>query len=202
MQSKYSRIVLTRRTTVLLFITIAVVLSVLALSFFHKRKTLTERRQSVDIAAAEPVAPQESPTSNSGSFPAPPDQTTAANPAAPSPQGNQASGPRIIPLRFEEFDQRILLSPREIVTLQIETGAADDAPIRIDAPNGGSLNLHKAPALLTALEAARGVRFAVGPTRGLYTLEVNRDGQTRIFEFWVDRESPVGQPGPDRTFIY
>jgi hypothetical protein len=118
------------------------------------------------------------------------------------PQAKQPRGLRIIPLRFEEFDQRILLSPREIATVQIETGAADDALVRVDAPNGGTLNQHKAPAVLSALELARGIRFAVGPTRGLYTLEVNRDGQTRIFEFWVDRESPPGQPGPERTFVH
>jgi hypothetical protein len=202
MQSKHSRIHVTRRTTVLFILAVTVILSLVAVSFFYKKKPLTAGREAVDFTAAERVATQDSPISNSGSLPVPPDENSPAGPVTPSSQRNQASEPRIIPLRFEEFDQRILLSPREIVTVQIDTGGADNAAVRIDAPNGGSLNRHKAPAVLAASEAARGVQFAVGPTRGLYTLEVIRGGQTRIFEFWVDRETPVGQPGPERTFVH
>jgi hypothetical protein len=109
---------------------------------------------------------------------------------------------RVIPLSFDEFDQRILLAPKEIITLRINTGISDNGRIKIDAPNGGSINGHKAPAILSASDAERGVQFAVGPSRGLYTLEVSRGRETRIFEFWVDRESPLGQPGPERTFVH
>jgi hypothetical protein len=195
MEPKPSRS-LTRRAKLLLLFTLAVIVSALALSLFHKSERGTQTHPAQDLAVAPDLA----------------SATTALHPDAAGQAKADVSGsssgkkqvvePRVIPLRFEEFDQRILLSPKEIVTVQIDTGDADNVPVRIDAPNGGSLNRHKAPAVLQASEAARGVQFAVGPTRGLYTLEVNRGGQTRIFEFWVDRETPVGQPGPERTFVH
>jgi len=189
---------LTRRAKLLLLVTLGVIVSALTLSLFHKsdRGTQTQTHPPQDLAVAPDLA-----SATTALNPDAADQTKADVSASNSGK-KQVVEPRVIPLRFEEFDQRILLAPKEIVTVQIDTGGADNVPVRIDAPNGGSLNRHKAPAVLQASEAARGVQFAVGPTRGLYTLEVNRGGQTRIFEFWVDRETPVGQPGPERTFVH
>lgn len=86
--------------------------------------------------------------------------------------------------------------------MQIDADFPDNESIKVDAPNGGSINGHKAPAVLPAADAKRGIQFAVGPTRGLYTVEVSRARETRIFEFWVGRESPAGQPGPERTIVH
>jgi len=198
MQSKYLRLLTHRRIKMLLLFGLVFIVSVLTLSFFYRNGRLTRPRGYLVVTT--PVT-SDAASANTALTSTAADQKTSDDSAFNSGK-KQVPAPRVVPLRFDEFDERILLSPREIVTLQIDTGGLERAPIRIDAPNGGSLNRHKGPAVLQANEAARGVQFAVGPTRGLYTLEVNRGGQTRIFEFWVDRETPVGQPGPERTFVH
>ena len=187
---------MSRKHKLILFASAALAMAVLTLVSFRLKKNAPPVAIPSEPAA---LSTQDSTAGISkASLPA---NVPSVNTPAPTIAGNQTSPPRVIPLHLEEFDQRILLAPKEIVTLQIDGATAGAGTLRIDAPNGGSINGRKAPAIVEASEAARGLQFTVGPTRGLYTLEVSRGGATRIFEFWVDRESPGGQPGPDRTFI-
>jgi hypothetical protein len=190
-----------RKRKVILFAAAALLLAALAVIFFPM-KNISSPHQSADVPTATSTPPIPSLTASAERRP----PTVGQNlPQVITPPviAQRETKRRTIPLRFEEFDQRILLAPKEIVTLQIDAGVADSSDsIKIDAPNGGSINGRKAPAVVRAADAERGVQFAVGPSRGLYTLEVSRGRETRIFEFWVDRESPIGQPGPERTFIH
>jgi hypothetical protein len=190
-----------RKHKIILFAAAALLLAALAVIFFPKKNS-SSPHQSAEVSAA--TTPLLAPSLTPSAEPSPLAITQSLPPAITPPFiAPQVSKRRTIPLRFEEFDQRILLAPKEIVTLQIDAGVADSGDsIKIDAPNGGSINGRKAPAVVRAADAGRGVQFAVGPSRGLYTLEVSRGRETRIFEFWVDRESPVGQPGPERTFVH
>lgn len=190
-----------RKHKVILFAAAALLLAALAVIFFPM-KNISSPHQSANVPAVTSTPPIPSLTATAER--PPPAVGQGLPKAVTSPIiAQRVSERRTIPLRFEEFDQGILLEPKEIVTLQIDAGVADSSDsIKIDAPNGGSINGHKAPAIVRATDAERGIQFAVGPSRGLYTLEVSRGRQTRIFEFWVDRESPIGQLGPERTFIH
>lgn len=191
-----------RKHKVIVFAAVALLLAALSV-FFFPMKNISSRQQSADVSAATSTPPIPIPSLATAAEQRPPAVSQSLPQAITSPVTvQQISKRRTIPLRFEEFDERILLAPKEIITLRIDAGVADSAAsIKIDAPNGGSINGRKAPAILAAADAERGVQFAVGPSRGLYTLEVSRGRETRIFEFWVDRESPVGNPGPERIFI-
>jgi len=184
---------------IILFGAAALLLAALAVMVFRIKSGPLPARSAEAIPATTTLPTRNPATSSEPNSPAASQSLPQA--ITPPPVTQQVSKRRTIPLRFEEFDQRILLAPKEIITLQIDAAIADSGdPIKIDAPNGGSINGHKAPAVLAAADAERGIQFAVGPSRGLYTVEVSRGRETRIFEFWVDRESPVGQPGPERTF--
>lgn len=190
-----------RKHKIILFAAAALLITALAV-IFYPTKNSSSRPQSAEVPAA--TTPLLTPSLAASARPSPL-AVSQSSPQAITPPviAQQDSARRTIPLRFEEFDQRILLAPKEIVNLKIDAGVANSSDsIKIDAPNGGSINGRKAPAVLRAADAERGVQFAVGPSRGLYTLEVSRGRETRIFEFWVDRESPVGQPGPERTFVH
>lgn len=190
-----------RKHKIILFAAAALLVAALVLILFLiKNSSLPHQSAEVSPAATTLLTPSPAATAESS-----PLAVTQNVPQTTTPPfvAQQVSKRRTIPLRFEEFDQRILLAPKEIVTLQIDAGITDSGDsIKIDAPNGGSINGRKAPAVVRAADAERGLQFAVGPSRGLYTLEVTRGRETRIFEFWVDRESPIGQPGPERTFIH
>lgn len=174
--------------------------ALLVISLFRaKRQPSAGQLADVRSPAAPMFAQNSIPTAGPSS---PPASKPASSIFPPPSKGMQTTLPRVIPLQLDEFDQRILLAPKEIATVQIDAGTSDSRPLKIDAPNGGSIDGRKAPAIVEPSDAARGLQFAVGPTRGLYTLEVSRGRDTRIFEFWVDRESPVGQPGPERTFVH
>jgi hypothetical protein len=190
---------MSRKHKIVLFAAATLLVAALTVIFFPMKNI--SRQQRADVLAATTRLPVPTPAAKPGPSALAIGQSLSQAPARPTAQ--QTGKRRTIPLRFEEFDERILLAPKEIVTLQIDAGVAQSGDsIKIDAPNGGSINGRKAPAIVQPADAERAVQFAVGPSRGLYTLEVCRGRETRIFEFWVDRESPIGQPGPERTFIH
>lgn len=191
------------KNRIILFTLAGIALATMAWLFFPAGKKLfrelvmKERSREVLTAAA---TGSPAPVSASTTPPAIPIARPPKIPAPPPASSQPVSEPRVIALHLEDFDQRILVAPKEIINVQIDGGPPDNSSLKIEAPNGGSINGRKAPALVPAGDARRGIQFAVGSTRGLYTLEVAHAGQNRIFEFWVGEESPVGQPGPERTF--
>lgn len=104
-------------------------------------------------------------------------------------------------LALDSSDERVHLDPRESVSLSLKLHSGK-GKVRFVAPNGGSINRRGGHAEVEPPASGKGIDldFDVGESPGRYTLEVSRGQATKILEFWVGPEPPLGQPGPERTF--
>jgi hypothetical protein len=126
----------------------------------------------------------------------------ASSTAQPPAQLPEQARVVVMPVEDEGDSGRILVQPREAVTVRINAPADLSAarPLRITAPNGGSINRQRGALVSHNPALLQNVTFSVGSTRGRYTLEIEHRGRTRLLEFWVGQESPLGRAGPPRTF--
>src|SRR5215210_4860269 len=89
------------------------------------------------------------------------------------------------------------LDQKESVKIHLNL-TARDGEVRIEAPNGGSLNNQRKSIRADAGKAAGKLDFdfAAGATPGRYTVEIHHNERTETLEFWVGKEPPVGRAGP------
>jgi hypothetical protein len=103
--------------------------------------------------------------------------------------------------KLGSFDDRNNLDPKESITVDLKLNR-HKGKIRIDAPNGGSINRKRGGTEIDVPPAGQSahVDFSVGASPGRYTLEVSQANVTETLEFWVGPEPPSGRPGPKLTF--
>jgi hypothetical protein len=103
---------------------------------------------------------------------------------------------------LDSSDERSKLDPGESVSLDLKLHPGKEGKVRIVAPNGGLINRSGGHAELDSPASGQSVHldFDVGTSPGRYTVEVSQGLATRVLEFWVGPEPPLGQPGPERTF--
>ncbi len=119
-----------------------------------------------------------------------------------TPRLNAASAGRIFALSLDQLDQRIVLEPRETITLQITDTLPTNEVVTLSAPNGGNFNRASGRPVQKAVADLQNVQFTAGASTGLYVLEIKHGKETRMVEFWVGPQPPVGKAGPERAFAH
>ena len=100
-----------------------------------------------------------------------------------------------------DLDSRVKLDPKESISIDVVFNA-EKGIVRLEAPNGGTINNGRGPAQIDIAKQGRNhrVAFAVGTYAGRYTLEISHGNRTKTMEFWVGTEPPPGKPGPALNF--
>lgn len=101
-----------------------------------------------------------------------------------------------------EFE-RLHVDPNESLHIRVALKGFDaNRPVLIEADNGGSLNRRVGPlALLPGSEdGAVEFDYAIGGSKGRYTLFISQGDRQELLEFYAGQEPPTGQSGPPMVF--
>ncbi len=114
----------------------------------------------------------------------------------------RADGSRVAIRSVDGEFGRLAAELNEPVRVRVWLRGADTSrPVWVEADNGGCLE-GRAGSLLADCDADGGIEFsyALGGNTGKYTLMLSQGARQELLEFWVGKETPMGQPGPVRVF--
>lgn len=114
----------------------------------------------------------------------------------------RADGSRVAIRSVDGEFGRLTAEANEPVRIAVKLRGADTSrPVWVEADNGGCLE-GRAGSLLVDCDAEGGIEFsyALGGNTGKYTLMLSQGARQELLEFWVGKETPMGQPGPVRVF--
>lgn len=115
----------------------------------------------------------------------------------------RGDGSRVEVRSIEREFERLMVDTNEVLSIRIALNDVDPRrTVLVEADNGGCLNRRLGPLVLqpAAADGAIEFQYAIGGSKGKYTLFVSQGARQELLEFFAGQEPATGRSGPPRNF--